>query len=109
MSEAALTDSTTPTTSPAFTFAPTFGNSTNTMSPRASCAKSVMPTASVPSGSVRTHSWVGVYLSFSGVFTIACLVGSVQESVDQALAVAHEGRRHDAGAQALAADLDLDS
>src|SRR5689334_16504851 len=68
MSEAALTDSTTAHSSPRFTLRPAAGCCTNTTSPSSSCAKSVMPTVTVPSASARTHWWLAVYLSSSGVF-----------------------------------------
>src|SRR5688500_18051735 len=71
MSDAALTDSTTAASSPAVKVLPTFGSSTNTMSPSASCAYSVMPTVRVPSASVRTHSWDSVYFRSAGIFMLA--------------------------------------
>ncbi|MCY1459058.1 hypothetical protein D9M71_764980 [compost metagenome] len=68
MSEAAFTDSTTASASPAPTDLPTSGSSRKTMSPSASCAWSVMPMVSVPSASTRTHSCDSVYLRSAGKF-----------------------------------------
>src|SRR5438445_1602156 len=67
ISETALTLSTVPRTSPAFTTLPTFGSSTYTTSVSSDCAKSVIPTvARFPWR--RTHSWSFVYLRSSGIF-----------------------------------------
>ena len=74
MSLAALTDSTTAASSPAVKALPTCGSSTNTMSPSASCAYSVMPTVRVPSASRRTHSWDSVYFRSVGMFISLLLV-----------------------------------
>src|SRR5690606_11385028 len=67
MSDAALTDSTTPAVSPASSLAPTFTSPTNTRSPSRSCAGSVMPTTTTPS-STRAHSWEAVYFNSAGRF-----------------------------------------
>src|SRR5690349_13679769 len=68
MSLTDLVDSSSPQVSPAVTWSPTCGRETYTMSPRASCAKSVIPTRTEPSVSpgLRTHSCSLVYLRFSG-------------------------------------------
>src|SRR5690606_23906116 len=73
MSAAALTDSITPHSSPCASARPTSGYWTNTMSPSCSWAWAVMPTVAVPSASVRTHSWLRVYLRSAGVLmAISC-------------------------------------
>src|ERR1044071_9920592 len=92
-SEAAFTDSTTANASPAFSVLPASGTSTNTRSPSAPCAWSVMPTSTLPLASVRTHSCDLVYLRSAGML-LMCL-GS-RKSADQDFAVAHERRFHDA-------------
>src|SRR5688500_4152085 len=68
MSLTDFVDSSSPHVSPAVTESPTCGRETYTMSPRASWAKSVMPTRTEPSASpgVRTHSCSLVYFRFSG-------------------------------------------
>src|ERR1700755_1796999 len=71
MSEAAFTDSMTATVSPALTVLPISWTSKKTMSPSASCAWSVIPTVSVPSASVRTHSCDSVYFRSAGML-IGC-------------------------------------
>src|SRR5918995_1698032 len=63
-----------------------------------------MPTSTLPSGSVRTHSWLFVYRSSAGMSLISFSVSKF----DQTLAVAHERRLDDAGGEALAADVDFD-
>src|SRR6516225_1325306 len=60
-----------------------------------------MPIVSVPSVSVRIHSWLSVYLSSAGTFILA-------PSRNKTLAVAHEGRLDDARREALVANLDFD-
>src|SRR3546814_405803 len=65
MSEAALTDSTTPAVAPALSLAPTLTSPTKTRSPSCSWALSVMPTANT-SPSALTHSWDSVYLRSVG-------------------------------------------
>src|SRR5688500_12275538 len=67
ISEAALTDSTTAQFSPRLSLRPVSGRWTYTTSPSWSCAWSVMPTVSVPSGSARTHWWLGVYFRSGGI------------------------------------------
>src|SRR5215470_18402178 len=104
MSDAALTDSTTPQASPASTLRPTAGSSMNTRSPSASCAWSVMPTVNAPSGSARTHSWLSVYLSSAGTF----MTHSPDRLGNEYLAVAHERRLDHARGEQLAANLDVD-
>src|SRR5919107_1950463 len=76
MSLTDLVDSSSPQVSPAVTCSPTCGRETYTMSPRASCAKSVMPMRTDPSASpgVRTHSCSLVYFRSSGY--TAFLLGS---------------------------------
>src|SRR6266542_1109605 len=68
MSDTDLVDSTSPSAPPASRDVPGSGSWTNTPSPRASWAKSVMPTRTLPS-SRRAHSWSLVYLRSSGTFT----------------------------------------
>src|SRR4051812_5739557 len=68
MSDTDLVDSTSPRAPPAWSDAPSSGSWTNTTSPRASWAKSVMPTRTLPS-SMRAHSWSLVYRRSSGTFT----------------------------------------
>src|SRR5882762_6915669 len=102
MSEAALTDSTTAHASSAATLRPTSGNSTNTTSPSASWAKSVMPIVTVPSASLRTHSCEAVYLRSAGTFIESSPCGS-----DQRLAVAHEGILHHLHLCGAAAQIDF--
>src|SRR5438874_7110206 len=65
MSDAALTDSTTPRLAYWRTFAPFSGSSTNTTSPSCSCAKCVMPIVAT-SPSARTHSCSFEYWRLSG-------------------------------------------
>src|ERR1700694_3357022 len=101
MSEAALTDSTTAHTSPACKALPTLGSSMNTRSPSACCAWSVMPTARFPSASVRTHSWLSVYLRSAGTF-IESLLG-----LDKDFSIAHERRLDNASGKQLVAYRDL--
>src|SRR5512137_803385 len=86
MSDAAFTDSTTAQDSSAASLRPTSGNSTNTTSPSASCAKSVMPIVTVPSASLRTHSCDAVYLRSAGTFIVVLRLGGS----DECLALAHE-------------------
>ena len=64
--ETDLVDSTSPSSPPRTTLSPTEGSWTNTMSPRASCAKSVRPTLTLAS-SRRAHSWSAVYLRSCGI------------------------------------------
>src|SRR6187455_855113 len=92
MSEAAFTDSTTPTASPAFTLRPAFGGSTNTMSPSCSCAWSVMPTETVPSAS----RWGDVFFG---------RLVPRPRSVDENPSVADEGRLQDLRGERLVAHL----
>src|SRR6185503_11400540 len=99
MSEAAFTDSTTPTASPKVTLRPGFGASTKTMSPSCSWAWSVMPTLTVPSASRFTHSCDSVYRRSCGTFMV------VPSLVDENLALAHERRLHDLGRERLVANL----
>src|SRR6056297_1057867 len=75
MSEAALTDSTTPASSPASSAVPVSGNSTKTTSPSACCACSVIPTVTLPSSSSRAHSWLAAYFSSLGVRLIKSPLG----------------------------------
>src|SRR5258708_7733199 len=103
MSEAAFTDSTTAHASPAATTRPGLGSSMNTRSPSASCAWSVMPTAIVPSPSLRIHSCVVVYLSWEGTF-----IGFSSGSFDEDLSIAHERRLDHARGHPAVANLDLD-
>src|SRR5438067_1076513 len=65
MSDAALTDSTTPRLAYWRTVAPFSGSSTNTTSPSCSCAKCVMPIVAT-SPSARTHSCSFEYWRLSG-------------------------------------------
>src|SRR5919198_3143214 len=65
-SDTDFVDSTSPKGSPAWTSVPTSGTSTYTTSPRASWAKSVMPTRTRPPPSSRAHSCSLVYLRSSG-------------------------------------------
>src|SRR6266540_4067198 len=65
-SETDLVDSTSPKGSPPDTSVPTSGMSTYTTSPRASWAKSVMPTRTNPSPSILAHSCCSVYRRSSG-------------------------------------------
>src|SRR2546423_11001297 len=65
MSDAALTDSTTPRLENCRTVAPFSGSSTKTTSPSCSCAKWVMPIVAT-SPSARTHSCSFEYLRSSG-------------------------------------------
>src|SRR5512132_1084630 len=74
MSDAALTDSTTPAVSPAFSVSPTLTSPTNTRSPSMSCAASVMPTHSRPSSPRFTHSCVAVYFRSFGKFIASPLL-----------------------------------
>src|SRR5207248_385541 len=67
MSDTDLVDSTSPRDPPASSEAPSSGSWTNTTSPRASWAKSVIPTRTLPS-SRRAHSWSLVYRRSSGTF-----------------------------------------
>src|SRR5258706_11805747 len=71
MSLAVFTDSTTATASPALTFRPTAGNSTNTTSVSSCCAWSVMPTVAT-SPATRTHSCDFVYFKSEGTLLINC-------------------------------------
>src|SRR5215469_10213708 len=57
---------------------------------------------SVPSDSVRIHSWLSVYLSSAGTFILA-------PSSNEALAVAREGRLDDARCEPLVANLDFNT
>src|SRR5690348_1899350 len=103
-SETVFTDSTVPNSSCCACADPTSGSCTNTTSPRASCAKWVMPTRAVPSPRSFTHSWSLVYLSSAGY------MGPPGSSVnDGALLALVEGRRDDLGLRGLAADLDEDA
>src|SRR5665811_2366896 len=65
----ALEDSSSPHTSPAVTLSPTDGNSTNTTSPRAFAACSVMPTVTTEPGSTSpsTHSCSVEYRRSAGI------------------------------------------
>jgi hypothetical protein len=69
-SEAAFTDSTTAQASPVASRRPASGTSTNTRSPSDCCAWSVIPISTLPSGSVRNHSWLFVYLRSAGIWLI---------------------------------------
>src|SRR5204862_8018108 len=102
MSDAAFTDSTTAQTSPCVTDRPTTGSSMKTRSPSASCAWSVIPTVRIPSSSVRTHSWLAVYLRSAGTFISESPVVSFNEY----LAVANERRLDDARRELFVADID---
>src|SRR4051812_28047345 len=75
MSDTDLVDSTSPRAPPASRDAPSSGSWTKTTSPRASWAKSVMPTRIFPS-SRRAHSWSFVYRRSSGTFTGQEVTGS---------------------------------
>src|SRR5688572_4825389 len=108
-SEAALTDSTTAQASPAASFLPASGTSTKTRSPSASCAWSVMPTSTLPSGNARIHSCFFVYLRSAGMLLLIDGSAEVVGLVDLGLAVARERRLHDACREPFAADIDLDS
>src|SRR2546426_10129964 len=81
MSEAALTDSTTPRLENWRTVEPFSGSSTKTTSPSCSCAKCVMPIVAT-SPSARTHSCSLEYLRSSGtVLTLlspCCTSGSLR-------------------------------
>src|SRR5438105_4352097 len=81
MSDAALTDSTTPRLAYWRTFAPFSGSSTNTTSPSCSCAKCVMPIVAT-SPSARTHSCSFEYWRLSGTvltsFPSFCTSGSLR-------------------------------
>src|ERR1039458_7690046 len=70
MSLAVFTDSTTAQESPAFTWRPTSGSSTNTTSVNSCCAWSVMPTVAT-SPATRTHSCDFAYFKSKGTFAIA--------------------------------------
>src|SRR5215831_10499188 len=60
-----------------------------------------MPTASVPSASLRIHSWLAVYLRSAGMFmAVSNCLGN------QGLPVAHERRLHDARRELLVAHCD---
>src|SRR3954469_21849704 len=100
-SEAAFTDSTTAKASPALSALPASGTSTNTRSPSAPCAWSVMPTSTLPSASVRTHSCDFVYLRSGGMLLMNC--SAKVGLTNQYLAVAHERRFDHARVQQLAA------
>src|SRR6266513_1801017 len=69
MSLAVFTDSTTATASPALTFRPTAGTSTNTTSVSSCCAWSVIPTVAT-SPLTRTHSCELAYLRSDGTFEL---------------------------------------
>src|ERR1035437_3166865 len=103
MSLAVFTDSTTAQASPALTFRPTSGNSTNTTSVNSCCAWSVMPTvATLPD--TRTHSCVFAYFKSEGTLAIKQLsqgVGgrSIRFSINWLL--------DEDGGGALAPDFDL--
>src|SRR6187551_1892744 len=92
-SEAALTDSTTAKLSPAPSDLPASGTSTNTRSPSAACAWSVMPTSTLPLASVRTHSCDLVYLRSAGILL---MLFAPQKLADEYLAVTHERGFHHA-------------
>src|SRR5471030_44344 len=92
-SEAALTDSTTAHASPAFKTRPISGTSTNTKSPSALCACSETPISTVPSGAVRTHSWLLAYRKSLGILLNVIPRGL---SWNQYLSVTHERRFDDA-------------
>src|ERR1700730_4002536 len=112
----------TATVSPAVTALPSSWTSKKTMSPSASCAWSVMPTVSVPSASVRTHSCDSVYFRSAGMLigcSCACdasmtekrggralRLGAVR-SAGEHLAVAHERQFYHACGKRLVADLHL--
>src|SRR5690554_4732423 len=90
MSEAAFTDSATVQSSPAATVSPTSGNSTNTMSPSRSWACSVIPTVTVPSPSLRIHSWVDAYFNSAGIWLILLSFVLKKLKFDQSLTVANK-------------------
>src|SRR3954454_7971431 len=71
MSDAALTDSTTPKGSSCVSGVPTSGNSRYVMSPNSFCAKSVRPTVAM-SPSSRTHSCVLVNRKSFGAAMLPC-------------------------------------
>src|SRR5580704_15626954 len=104
-SDAAFTDSTTAQASPARSVRPASGTSTNTRSPSAPCAWSVMPISRVPSASVRTHSCDLVYLRSSGSLLMSVL--KRVDSGDQGAPEAHERGFDQARPQQLAADVHL--
>src|SRR5690348_2206475 len=73
-SEAAFTDSTTAQDSPALRLRPFLGGSTNTRSPSAAWAWSVMPTVATPSAPSFTHSWLLVYFRSAGILLMVLSV-----------------------------------
>src|SRR6267142_384356 len=68
-----------------------------------------MPISAMPSGSARTHSWDLVYLRSDGTLLMKAPRGNDLRECEKTLAVTHEGRPHDAGAEKLAADVDGDA
>src|SRR5690348_1445573 len=80
-----------------------------------------MPTSTVPSGRVRSHSWVFVYLRSEGTLLMRrsglLQLGSgirdegsqsrAMRSTDECLAVTDKRRPHDARVMQLAANIDL--
>src|SRR5262249_43512838 len=107
-SETLLVDSTSPMACPDRTFAPTSGRFTNTMSPSASWACSVMPTRTTLLPPTRTHSCSAVYFRFSGVVPIGLARGrsvgrgrrrlSVLRRPDRPQSADHQPRQlHDPG------------
>src|SRR5437764_5703203 len=83
MSDTDLVDSTSPSAPPVSSDVPRSGSWTNTTSPRASWAKSVIPIRTLPSSS-RAHSWSFVYRRSSGTFTGQEATGSPQHLADAA-------------------------
>src|SRR5262245_21051546 len=67
-----------------------------------------MPISIVPSGSVRSHSWLFVYRRSAGVWLMRFSVLSGSQ-FDAGLAIPGERRLHDARGHALAADVHLDA
>src|SRR5512138_3532927 len=98
MSLAVFTDSTTAQVSPAFSWRPTVGSSTNTTSVSSCCAWSVMPTVAT-SPARRTHSWDLAYLRSAGT---CVLMGNQLSGV---LAINRFG--HHFGGRAASADFDF--
>src|ERR1700752_2252124 len=67
-----------------------------------------MPISTVPSASVRTHSWDLVYLRSAGTLLMnRVLRVSRRRLSDQGLAKTHERRLHHSRIQQLAADIHL--
>src|SRR5512140_2764292 len=107
MSLAVFTDSTTAHASPAFTFRPTCGSSTNTTSVNSCCAWSVIPTvASVPD--TRTHSCDLAYFKSFGTFAINLKVLSFRQVASApSIRFSVDRLRHHECRRTRAADFDL--